>query len=130
MQENGNIDAEARALAIDKRMEDNAYVRNLVARELEVRESLVEGGEPEVAFTVKLPVTDLALLEQIGAYLGHKKTPFASMLLQMAIQDAKYGLLVAAEEYPGKREEVEAYFRELHELEDGSGTVGPSRGAV
>ncbi len=135
MNENGNTDAstdiDARLLAIEEVLQNKAYVRDFMqdlARQQERDEA--SDHEPVAAFTVKLPVTDLAMLERIGSYLDLKKTPFASMLLQMAIQDAKYGLLAAFDERPGKREEVEAYLRELHQLEDGSGTVGPTRGRV
>lgn len=125
MEENGR-----NADRIREDVQTRAYVRNLVedlVRQLEEDQAL--GEEPVSPFTVKLPITDLARLERIGAYLGYKKTPFASMLLQQAVEDAWWALLQASEDQ-GKRDEVAAYLQGVHELEDGSGTVGPMRGGV
>lgn len=98
------------------------HVRRLVELEMETRERFTsdDDGEPVVTFSVRVPVSDLGRMERIGSYLGHKKTPFASMLLQSAIEDAWWGLLQAAERY-GKRQEVADYLQAPHDLEDGNG---------
>lgn len=97
---------------------DQAFVRNMVQRELEARDHAEAVGEPVVTFSVRLPATDLARLELLGSYLGHKKTPFASMLLQAAVNDAFHGLEVV-EQDKGRLDEFHAHMEQKVELEEG-----------
>ena len=99
-----------------------AYVRNFVEEELRRRHEGPNDDEPEVTFSVKLPVSDMGRLEQVAAYLGQKKTPFASELLARAVEDA-YWAIIQAEEQSGRGDEARAYFERRHELESGSGWV-------
>lgn len=76
--------------------------------------------EPEVTFSVRLPVSDMAQLELLARYMGSKKTPYASFLLSAAIEDA----IVAAYEYEQEKGRGEAFLEHMsqhHQLEDGEG---------
>lgn len=101
----------------------NAFVRNMVTDELRRQEEDQAGEEPVVTFSVRLPVTDLGRLQLIGSYLGHKKTPFASMLLEAAIDDAFYQLELVEEEN-GRLDQFHQHMEQMVEVE--GGTVGPS----
>lgn len=101
-----------------------AYVRNMVSEQLEERDRVSQEGEPVITFSVRLPITEVAHLQLIGSYLGHKKTPFASMLLQAALEDAFYGL-EEAERENGRLDEFYEHMEQLVEVE--GGTVDLSR---
>lgn len=108
---------------LEQHLADRAYVRNMVEHELEIMHNhTFIDEEPEVTFSVKLPVSDMALLEQIAGYLKGKKTPLASALLREALQDA-YWTILQVEDDKGRGKEAREHFRKVHHLEDGNGTV-------
>jgi hypothetical protein len=117
------MDREKARRALDE-LRTRAYVRNMVADQLEERDRAESEGEPLVTFSVRLPVTELGRLQLLGSYLGHKKTPFASMLLEAAIEDAFYGLQVVEEE-KGRLDAFLEHMEQIVEVE--GGTVGPSK---
>jgi hypothetical protein len=99
-------------------------IESFVQGELTALDDANRGEEepPEIAFTVKLPHSDMAMLENLAAYFGGKKTPFASVLLSAAIEEA-LSTLVDQEEKRGNGEQVRAHLGQRWELEDGSGTA-------
>jgi hypothetical protein len=95
-------------------------VKRFVENELRVRdEGRDHDGEPLVTFSIRLGVGDMALLENLGSYLGHKKTPFASLLLHGALQDALYSAMLVENE-KGRLDELKAHLGQRFEFEGGS----------
>ncbi len=96
-------------------------VQKMIEEELKLRDTATD-EEPELAFTVRLPMTDMAHLEQMAAYLGDKKTRFAAGLLLAALEDA-FSKLVEVEEENGNGERLRKHFNARWTLEDGGGWV-------
>lgn len=99
-------------------------VQKMIEDELKLRDNATD-DEPELAFTVRLPMTDMAHLEQMAAYLGEKKTRFAAGLLLSALEDA-FETLIELEEENGNGDRLREHFDGRWEMEDGNGSVTSS----
>ncbi len=104
------------------------HVKRFIEEELKARyEVMGPKDEPTITFSVRVGATGVADLENLGAYLGIKKTVLAADLLRHAIQDAVWGAMMVEREN-GRLQDLQAALGKRVEFE-GGGSVESDYGA-
>ncbi len=94
-------------------------VKRFIEQELKARyEVMGQHDEPTITFSVRVGATAAADLENLGAYLGIKKTVLAADLLRYAIQDAVSCAMIVEREN-GRLEDLQAALGKRVEFEGG-----------
>ncbi len=124
MSEEDAVQREKRIEALRKldpvdEMNEIPHVKRFIEEELKARyEVMGQDDEPTITFSVRVGATAAADLENLGAYLGIKKTVLAADLLRNAIQDAVWGAMMVEREN-GRLEHLQAALGKRVEFESG-----------